>query len=128
VSLGELLENRRIPRWLQQSDENCPVLEKIELGLAARFIAAGTLHFEDHFGGGINLGRSIGEIAARSAVSFVGEAGPLTGAALDEDAVTGPRKLRNDIGYQGDATLASRDLARNSYEHVVRFRGVIGTR
>jgi hypothetical protein len=100
----------------------------VELGLASRFIAAGTLHLENHFGGGINLPRTIREITARGAICFVGETGSLTGAALDKDAVAGSRELRNDIGNQGDATLASRDLARYPYEHVVRFRGVIGTR
>jgi hypothetical protein len=49
----------------------------------------------------------------------------LPGAPLDDDAMAGSRQLRDDVGDEGDATLAARDLAWNSYQHFVGFRGVI---
>jgi hypothetical protein len=39
--------------------------------------------------------------------------------------MAGPHQLRDDVGDKGDATLAARDLAWNSYQHSVGFRGVI---
>jgi hypothetical protein len=33
--------------------------------------------------------------------------------------------MRDDVGNEGDATLAPRGLAWNSYQHAFGFRGVI---
>jgi hypothetical protein len=49
----------------------------------------------------------------------------LAGAPLDDDAMAGARQLRDDVGHEGDATLAARDLAWDSYQHSVGFCGVI---
>jgi hypothetical protein len=49
----------------------------------------------------------------------------LTGAPLDDDTMAGSRELRDDVGNEGDATLAACDLAWNSYKHDFGFRGVI---
>jgi hypothetical protein len=40
--------------------------------------------------------------------------------------MAGSRQLWNDVGNEGDASFAARDLARDSYKHVVGFRGIIG--
>jgi len=64
-------------------------------------------------------------VAARRAVCFIGKAGPESRSALDDDAMAGSRQVRDDVGDEGDAPLAARDLARNSYQHAFWFRGVI---
>jgi hypothetical protein len=75
---------------------------------------------------GVDFGRRIREIAASRAVCFIGKARSESSAALDDDAMSGPRQLWNDVGNEGDASFAARDLARDSYQHVVWFRGIIG--
>jgi hypothetical protein len=49
----------------------------------------------------------------------------LASAALDDDTVAGTRKLRDDVRNEGNAALAARDFAWNSYQHDFGIRGVI---
>jgi hypothetical protein len=110
---------------LKQADQSSALPQEIELRFSTSFFASWPLDFEDHLRGRIDLGRHVGQIAASGPVRFVSEAGPLAGAPLDDDAIAGPRKLGDDVGNEGNAPLAPRDLTWNSYEHAFRFRGVI---
>jgi hypothetical protein len=110
---------------LEESDQHRAFGKKIELCLAAIFLAGGSLHFENHPRRGIDLGGEIRQLAACRAIRLVGEAGFQPSLSLDDDAVAGARKLRHDLGDERHAPLSTRDFAWNSYEHLVGYRGVI---
>jgi hypothetical protein len=124
LPLGQLLEQGRITRRLEQTDQNGSLHHLIQLRLSD-LAAARALHFENHLRRGVNLLRGIGEIASGRAVGFVSKPGANPGPAFDDYPVPRASELRHDFRNERNAALAARDLSRDANQHSGKRLSVI---